>query len=82
MNINYDLPNPIADKKEIYSLEKLTEKYMKMLEPSIITKAAKKVGSLVPDKVKNAVGTLGNKITEQELYQQALELISSGLPST
>ncbi len=74
MNINYDLPNPIADKKEIYSLEKLTEKYMKMLEPSIITKAAKKVGSLVPDKVKNAVG--------QELYQQALELISSGLPST
>ncbi len=55
---------------------------MKMLEPSIITKAAKKVGSLVPDKVKNAVGTIGNKITEQELYQQALELISSGLPST
>lgn len=42
MNINYDLPNPIADKKEIHLLEKLTEKYMKMLEPSIITKAAKR----------------------------------------
>ena len=64
----------LLTKKEIHSLEKLTKKYMKMLEPSIITKASKKVGSLVPDKVKNAVGTLGNKITEQELYQQALEL--------
>ncbi|MBQ8180550.1 MAG: EcsC family protein [Ruminococcus sp.] len=78
MNINYDLPNPIVDKKETDSLEKLTEKYMKMLEPSITTKAAKKVGTLIPDKVKNAVGTIGNKITEQELYQQALKLISSG----
>lgn len=78
MNTKYNLPNPIVDKKETDSLAKLTEKYMKMLEPSMATKAVKKAGKLVPAKVKKAGAALGTKITQQELYQQAMEIISNG----
>ncbi len=74
----YVCPKPIVNKKENDSLDHLTEKYKKLLEPSKAAKAVKKAGKLVPAKVKKAGTALGTKITQQELYQQAMELISSG----
>ena len=74
----YSLPSPIVNKKESDSLDHLTEEYKKLLEPSKAAKAVKKAGKLVPAKVKKAGAALGTKITQQELYQQAMEIISSG----
>ena len=46
-----------------------------MLEPS---KATKAIYRIVPTKVKKASAALGTKITQLELYQQAMEIISNG----
>ena len=53
----------------------MTQKYKKMLEPS---KATKAIDRIVPTKVKKASAALGTKITQLELYQQAMEIISNG----
>ena len=74
----YVCPKPIVNKKESDSLDYLTEEYKKLLEPSKAAKAVKKAGKLVPAKVKKAGAALETKITQQELYQQAMEIISSG----
>ena len=74
----YVCPKPIVNKKESASLDRLTEKYKKLLEPSKAAKAVNNAGKLVPAKVKKAGVALGNKITQQELYQKAMEIISSG----
>ena len=78
MPSEYKVPIPIVDKRESNALDQLTEKYNKLIEPSTAKKIVKKARKLVPDKVKKAGATLGKTITEQELYQQALEQISSG----
>lgn len=75
---DYKYPVPIIDKKESASLNQLTERYNKLIEPSKAKKVIKKAGNLVPEKVKQIGTSLSEKITEQELYQQSLELISSG----
>ena len=74
----YQIPKPVVDKKESASLARLTKQYEKMLEPSKATKAVKKMGELVPEKVKKAGTALGKKLSKQELYRQALEQISTG----
>ncbi len=74
----YVCPKPIVNKKESASLDRLTEKYKKLLEPSKAAKAVNNAGKLVPAKVKKAGVALGNKITQQELYQKAMEIIASG----
>lgn len=74
----YICPMPIVDKKESASLDHLTEKYKKLLEPSKAAKAVKKAGNLIPENVKKAGASLGTKITQQELYQQAMKIVSSG----
>ena len=78
MQNKYKIPVPIVDKKESDALEQLTEKYNKLIEPSAVNKIAQKAGELIPDNVKRAGAALSDSITEQELYQKALELISSG----
>ena len=78
MSSKYKSPVPIIDKKESKAFDQLTEKYNKLIEPSKAKKIVKKAGKLVPDKVKKASAKLGETITEQELYQQALEQISNG----
>lgn len=73
-----EFPYPIIDAKESRSLDQLTEKYKKMIAPGKVAKTVKKVGDLIPEEVKAAGATLGEKITEQELYQRAMELIALG----
>lgn len=78
MSKKYNCPVPIIDKKELSSLDKLTEQYNKLIKPSIANKMIKNVSNIVPKKAKQVGASIGNKITEQEIYKQALELVSSG----
>lgn len=81
MNSNYIIPSPVVDKKEEESLKKLTEKYEKMLEPSIVKKGALAVGNkaklLIPQKVKDAGGQLVENITDKELYANVIKTVGS-----
>lgn len=84
MNRQRNIPNPIIDVKEANTLDALTERYNKLIEPSKSLKALKKVGSkvgeILPEKVKS-FGTDMFAISEQDLYKQALELVAKGFKS-
>lgn len=72
------MPKPILDERECEELDALTERYEKLTSPGPIRRAAKKAGAIVPAGVKDAVANIGNNISEQEIYEQALKLIGSG----
>lgn len=74
----YELPNPILDKKESSSLNELTNRYKKLIEPSKASKAISKVTSVIPESIKEKGASVANQITSQELYRQTMELISMG----
>lgn len=72
------MPKPILDERECEELDALIERYEKLTSPGPIRRAAKKAGAIVPAGVKDAVANIGNNISEQEIYEQALKLIGSG----
>lgn len=72
------MPKPILDERECEELDALTERYEKLTSLGPIRRAAKKAGAIVPAGVKDAVANIGNNISEQEIYEQALKLIGSG----
>lgn len=72
------MPKPILDEREYEELDDLTKRYEKLTSPGPIRRAAKKAGAIVPAGVKDAVANIGNTISEQEIYEQALKLIGSG----
>lgn len=41
-------PSPIIDSKETITLDNLTKRYNKLIEPSMIAKLGTKAGQLVP----------------------------------
>ncbi len=45
-------PFPIIDSKEATTLDNLTKRYDKLIEPGMIAKLGTKAGQLVPEKVK------------------------------
>ena len=73
-----EMPKPILDEREYEELDDLTKRYEKLTSPGPIRRAAKKAGAIVPAGVKDAVANVGNTISEQEVYEQALKLIGSG----
>ena len=78
MNNQYNIPNPILDKKEEKAIEVLTQNYNKLIEPSSLSKIGKKAGELVPQKIKQFGKDIGNTISEKELYLQMMKLIEEG----
>lgn len=74
----YNLPNPIVDSKELNTINELTKRYNKLCEPSAVSKVEKNIVKLIPDKVKELGRSTKNAITEQELYTQAMDVISKG----
>ena len=80
MNISkhFDLPTPIIDQQELASLDCLTVRYDKLVEPSKIAKLGKKAGQLVPQKIKDLSRDIGLSISEQELYAQMMSIVASG----
>ncbi|GHU56052.1 hypothetical protein FACS1894132_13020 [Clostridia bacterium] len=82
MNQQKTIPDPILDPKETNTLDVLTERYNKLTEPSKVSKALKtagsKVGEFIPDKVKSFGNAVALSVSEQEIYKQALEIITKG----
>ncbi len=78
MENKYIMPRPIINKKEVASLEVLTEKYKKMTEPSKIAKAGKKVVELLPESVKKAAKAVKDEVAEMELYEQCMRVVADG----
>lgn len=74
----YNMPVPVLNKKEQESLDTLTTRYNKLLEPSKIAKIGKKAGELVPEKIKSFGKDLGISISEQQLYSQMMDLVGKG----
>ncbi len=72
------MPRPILDDREYKELDNLTARYEKLTSPGPIRRAATKATEIVPAAVKDAVATIGSKVSEQEVYEQALKLIGSG----
>ena len=77
-NKQYILPEPITDLKEENSLEQLTKRYEKMIEPSKLSKLGTKVIGVVPDKIRNIGTDVINSISEKELYMQSMKIVADG----
>ena len=74
----YILPVPITDAKEEDSLDKLTKRYEKLVEPSQLSKLGGKVTNVLPEPVKKLGTGVGNCISEQQLYIQAMKIVADG----
>ena len=77
-NNQYTLPVPIIDVKEEDSLDKLTKRYEKLVEPSKLSKLGGKVIDVLPEPVKKLGTGVGNSISEQELYIQSMKIVADG----
>ena len=71
----YIVPELIIDAKEEKALTTLTETYNKMVAPSAVNKAMKKVGEKVPQVVKDTFAAAGSKISEAELFAKSMEVL-------
>ena len=78
MEKDYILPVPVLNKKEKKALDVLTNRYKKMIEPSVVSKVSQKAKDIAPPKIKDTVSSVLSSISENDLYQRALELASSG----
>ena len=76
--VQYNIPKPILNKRELAEISKLTETYKKLTEPGIISKAGVKVISLVPEKVKGRVEETSESIKETKLFQQCMKILADG----
>lgn len=78
----YRVPDPIINKKEQESLKDLTARYEKLSQPNAIVKAGKgavnQIGKIVPKPVKKAGQNVKDAIAEQELFNQAMEVVIKG----
>ncbi len=79
MNKHYVSPSPIVDTKEGTALTALTDRYNKMIEPSVLSKGLKKVGAkaieIVPTQVKDIAKGVAHSISEAEVYSQVMKMI-------
>ena len=73
----YSIPSPIIDIKEEQSIDVLNARYEKLCKPTVLGKAGKAVGKVVPDPVKEIAKEIGHTISEQELYSQIMNVIGS-----
>lgn len=68
----------ILDKKELDTLDQLEKRYIKLTTPNELVKLGEKGLSLIPKEIKAVVSSIGHTISEQELFTQAMKLISTG----
>lgn len=74
----FTLPDPIIDGKEQRSLESLTARYQKMLEPGIVRKMGDKIVDIVPQQIKQIGQDAAQSIAQAQIYQQMLKVIADG----
>lgn len=77
-NLNLQLPLPIIDEQEMKALDKLTEQYKRLIEPSFIASIGETVEKVIPEKAKKWGYDLGTSITEKQLYSDMMDVITSG----
>lgn len=75
---NYAIVKTSIDEQELNSLDTLEEKYNKIIELGMISKATKKVGDLVPENIKKIKNELGNNLSEKELFIKMMKLVDEG----
>jgi hypothetical protein len=82
---NRNIPAPIVDAKEATALDVLSERYKKLVEPGKVQRSLKMVGTkiadIIPEKIKDFGSGVVGTISEQDLYRQALELVTKGFKS-
>lgn len=74
----YIVPDPILDVREEHEITELTERYERMCEPSVFSKAADRVVDALPDAVKDLVKDASDKMSQQELYTKVMEVVAKG----
>lgn len=72
------LPSPIIDAKEDKSLQQLTERYDKLIQPGEISKLENNAAALIPQRVKQVGKAATNAITEKELFMQCMKVVAEG----
>lgn len=72
------LPVPLINQKEEELFIKLDEKYENIIKPGVLTKAGRKVGSIIPSDVKKTINVLGNSIQSNEFYLSAMKVATDG----
>lgn len=74
----YEIPKPLINKKEEKELALLTVRYKKITSPSRISKASKQICEYIPESIKNAGKSVGNNISQAELYKQCMKVVAEG----
>ena len=76
--IGEDWDNDVLDERELHEIDRLTARYEKLIKPGILARAGQKVGDIIPASVKKVAGNAKNAVMEQQLYQQAMDVVASG----
>lgn len=74
----YSIPSPIVNKKEETALAELTDRYSKLVEPGLISKASTKIGEAIPESVKKVGSSVRKTISEAELFEQCMKIVAEG----
>ncbi len=74
----YLIPSPVVNKKESDSLVTLTEKYEKLIAPSIVAKAGNKVAEKIPDTIKLAGKVVKDGISQSEIFGECMRVVADG----
>ena len=72
------VPAVIIDEKEEKSITALTERYEKLIAPTKLGKLTKKVGDIVPDKLKQLLEDAGHSIQGADLYEKVVSVAADG----
>lgn len=78
MSNEYMSPVPVIDRKETLALEKLADRYNKLVEPSFAAKLGTKAGEKLPQKLKDIGHGIGHSLSEAELYGQIMSVVANG----
>lgn len=77
----YQIPDPMVDARELRKLDELTKRYEEMTSPGLFSKAKDAVVDFLPESVKKNVDEALHQLTEQEIYQQMMQIVSEGFAS-
>ena len=77
-NKEYKFPVPIIDEREEKSLEELTKRYEKLIEPTKAVILGEKAIEMIPSKIKNLGTNIKSSISEKDIYTKALKIALDG----
>lgn len=72
------MPIVILDEKEEKSIKALTDRYEKLISPSVAGKLTKKMNNIVPEKVKQMLEDVGHSIQNADFYDKVMSAAADG----